>query len=156
MPLFTGFGSLAEQPVVTVGGRADLEPTRHFRGTLAGTSLWPADLNPAAVACAYRGGQGGSSQPGAHTLAISPPPPLPQAWFGCLDPLATNYDPAARLGDSTACVYAPPCWQQQSRLGWTDMAAAAAVAGLSQDDDIALGVPLPFAFRFFGQVQWQV
>lgn len=123
-----------------VGGRADLAPTRHFRGALAGLGVWGADVTTSQVACAYRGG-----------VALGPPPPLPdvsaahsspfeslmplpatrhvltrllrvsmpltqhanpnQDWFGCSDAAATNFDPAV-LSDSTTCVYPPPCWGQ--------------------------------------------
>jgi len=37
-----------------------------------------------------------------------PPPPTPTGTIGCMDPNATNYDPAATINDITLCSYVAP------------------------------------------------
>jgi hypothetical protein len=124
--------SLQHAPLY-IGGRADLSPDRHFRGTIAGATIYDNSLQAADVGCNWQ----------ASENAI---PLLPDSFYGCTDQYASNYDPAARVAADT-CLYPPPCFEFHE-ADWVD-----ATGGDRHElgDDAHVRVELPFAFGWFAE-----
>lgn len=157
-----------------LGGRGDGMTDRHFRGAIAGTTIYDQALSRAQARCVFT-----ANTRSGHIRQI------PQHLFGCTDPKASNYNRNATV-QSGSCTYPQPCWVKTPLMPSTGSASskwidAARLVGqtlrgsrrrqmqasmrpgtrqcasrsdvicrYTMADDGHFNLPLPFAFRWFG------
>lgn len=126
-------GFSLQQAPLYIGGRADLSPDRHFRGTIAGATVYENSLQAVDVGCNWQ-------------VSENAIPLLPESFYGCTDQYASNYDPTARVAADT-CTYPEPCFEFRA-ADWVD-----ATGGDRHElgDDAHVRVELPFAFSWFAE-----
>jgi hypothetical protein len=156
-----------------LGGRGIRMSDRHFKGSIAGTTIYDLALSTQQVKCGFAA----TRQSNGHTWIRT----IPASHFGCTDPKATNYAPTARVQHGI-CHYPPVCWVKSplatsgSSSKWVDAAQMVAarlpgsrrrqlqaapgtrncavgssvICRWSMTDDGFFVLPLPFSFRWFG------
>ena len=85
-------------PGIYLGGRADLETSRHFWGSLAAVTVYDHALSAESVHCSVLGA-------GAAALM----PRLPSRLLGCTDEGALNFNASVHVDDGS-CEYSRACW----------------------------------------------